>query len=72
MTATVGVSRSSISMAAALTKFWPVASPLGAAEPLDELASFSRPNLQLDMRAGVGLNEHSNDFLAGVGFAARY
>jgi hypothetical protein len=43
-----------------------------AAEQLDELASFSRPNLQLDMRAGVGLNEHSNDFLAGVGFAARY
>jgi hypothetical protein len=24
------------------------------------------------MRAGIGLNHHSNDFLAGVGFAARY
>jgi len=33
---------------------------------------FVTPNLQLDMRAGVGLNEHSNDFLAGLGFAARY
>jgi hypothetical protein len=33
---------------------------------------FVTPNLQLDMRAGVGLNHHSNDFLAGVGFAARY
>jgi hypothetical protein len=33
---------------------------------------FVTPNLELDMRAGVGLNHHSNDFLAGVGFAARY
>jgi len=33
---------------------------------------FVTPNLQLDMRAGVGLNHHSNNFLAGVGFAARY
>lgn len=33
---------------------------------------FVTPNLQLDMRAGVGLNHNSNDFLAGVGFAARY
>jgi len=33
---------------------------------------FVTPNLQLDMRAGVGLNHHSNDFLAGVGFAVRY
>lgn len=30
------------------------------------------PNLQLDMRVGEGLNHQSNDFLAGVGFAARY
>jgi Putative MetA-pathway of phenol degradation len=36
------------------------------------IVCFVTPNLQLDMRAGVGLNEHSNDFLAGVGFAARY
>jgi hypothetical protein len=42
LTDTVGVSRWSISMVAALTKFWPVASPLGAAAAqLDELASFS-------------------------------
>ena len=33
---------------------------------------FVTPNLQLDMRASVGLNHHSNDFLARVGFAARY
>jgi hypothetical protein len=30
-------------MAAALTKFWPIASPLGAAEQLDELAPFHCP-----------------------------
>jgi hypothetical protein len=33
---------------------------------------FVAPKLQLDMRGGVGLNHHSNDLLAGVGFAARY
>jgi Putative MetA-pathway of phenol degradation len=32
------------------------------------LVYFVTPNFQLDMRAGVGLN----DFLAGVGFAARF
>jgi hypothetical protein len=36
------------------------------------LVYFLTPNFQLDMRAGVGLNDRSNDFLAGVGFAARY
>jgi hypothetical protein len=55
-------------MAAALTKFWPVASPLGAAEQLDELASFSRSNLQLDRRAGVGLNEMRRECLRGSCF----
>jgi len=30
------------------------------------------PDFQLDMRAGVGLNHASNDFLAGLRFAARY
>ena len=32
---------------------------------------FRHSELQLDMRAGVGLNHHSNGFLTGVGFAAR-
>jgi Putative MetA-pathway of phenol degradation len=36
------------------------------------LVYFVTPNFQLDMRAGVGLNHASNDFLTGVGFAARY
>ena len=30
------------------------------------------PNLQLDLRAGVGLNRHADDFFAGSGFAVRY
>jgi hypothetical protein len=29
-------------------------------------------NLQLDIRAGVGLNERADDFFAGAGFAYRY
>jgi hypothetical protein len=29
-------------------------------------------NFEMDIRAGVGLNEHANDFLAGPGFAVRY
>jgi hypothetical protein len=36
------------------------------------LVYFVTPDFQLDMRAGVGLNHASNDFLTGVGFAARY
>lgn len=30
------------------------------------------PNFQLDVRAGVGLNERAADFFAGSGFAVRY
>ena len=30
------------------------------------------PNFQLDIRAGVGLNERASDFFAGTGFAVRY
>ena len=30
------------------------------------------PEFQLDIRAGVGLNRHAEDFFAGVGFAYRY
>jgi hypothetical protein len=36
------------------------------------LVYFVTPNLAIDARAGVGLNSRSNNFLAGVGFAARY
>ncbi len=30
------------------------------------------PNLQFDIRAGVGLNRQADDFFAGTGFAVRY
>jgi hypothetical protein len=30
------------------------------------------PNFQLDIRAGMGLNRHADDFFAGSGFAIRY
>jgi hypothetical protein len=30
------------------------------------------PNIQFDVRAGVGLNRQSDDFFAGTGFAVRY
>lgn len=30
------------------------------------------PNFQLDIRAGVGLNDHADDFFAGTGFAVKY
>jgi Putative MetA-pathway of phenol degradation len=36
------------------------------------LVYFVTPNLALDARMGVGLNSRSNNFLTGVGFAARY
>ena len=36
------------------------------------LVYFVTPNLAVDARVGVGLNSRSNNFLAGVGFAARY
>jgi len=29
-------------------------------------------NVELDIRAGVGLNDHANDFLVGSGFGVRY
>jgi hypothetical protein len=35
------------------------------------LVYFITPNLAVDARAGFGLNERSNTFLAGVGFAVR-
>ncbi|MCE9562381.1 MAG: transporter [Planctomycetes bacterium] len=30
------------------------------------------PNIQFEIRAGVGLNRQSDDFFAGTGFAVRY
>jgi hypothetical protein len=36
------------------------------------LVYFITPNLEVDARAGVGLNHRSNDVLAGVGFAIRH
>jgi hypothetical protein len=30
------------------------------------------PNTQFDIRAGVGLNRHADDFFAGTGFSFRY
>jgi hypothetical protein len=32
---------------------------------------FVTPNLELDVRAGVGLNNRSNDVLTGVGLSVR-
>jgi hypothetical protein len=55
--------------------FYP-AGGVGSAAPRNYavagLVYFVTPDFQLDMRAGVGLNHASNDFLTGVGFAARY
>lgn len=31
-----------------------------------------RPNFQLDIRAGVGLNKHADDYFLGTGFAVRF
>jgi hypothetical protein len=33
---------------------------------------FINNNLEVDIRAGVGLNDHASDYLVGTGFAARY
>jgi hypothetical protein len=54
--------------------FYPTAgaSPASRHYAVGGVVYFVTPNLQLDIRAGVGLNHNSNDFLAGVGFAARY
>jgi hypothetical protein len=36
------------------------------------LVYFVTPNFAVDTRVGFGLNSHSNNFLAGAGFTARY
>jgi len=64
-----------VEMFAEWDAFYPTGG-LGSAAPrnyaVTGLVYFVTPDLQLDMRAGVGLNHAANDFLAGVGFAARY
>jgi len=55
--------------------------PLGAVAPeqahLQEyivggFVYFLSNDLEVDIRAGVGLNNHASDYLLGTGFAARY
>jgi len=40
-----------------------------AAESVDVIAGM---RIEVDARAGVGLNDRSNSLIAGVGFAVRY
>jgi len=59
---------------------WDTFYPVGATGPstgplsygVGGFVYFVTRNFAVDIRAGVGLNERSNDFLAGVGFAVRY
>jgi hypothetical protein len=57
---------------------WDAFYPTGGLGPIGSrhyavggLVYFPTTNLALDVRAGVGLNDRSNDFLAGVGFSVR-
>lgn len=36
------------------------------------LVYFINKNIEIDIRAGVGLNQHANGHLLGTGFAYRY
>jgi len=49
-----------------VSSFWPQHYAVGG------LVYFITKNLALDARAGIGLNGHSNRFLAGAGFAVRF
>lgn len=59
---------------------WDAFYPLGATDPtigqrhygVGGLVYFITNNLEVDVRAGVGLNKRANDFLTGAGFAVRY
>ena len=44
----------------------------GPTDPVGGLVYFITSNFAVDARAGVGLNGHSNDFVAGAGFAVRF
>jgi hypothetical protein len=55
--------------------------PIGAASPeathpqhyiVAGFVYFLNNDLEVDIRAGVGLNQHASDYLLGTGFAARY
>lgn len=56
--------------------FYPAGTTGQAAVPrhyaVGGLVYFITKNLEVDIRAGVGLNAQANDFLAGTGFAIRY
>ena len=59
---------------------WDAFYPVGATDPsigprhyaVGGFVYFITKNLEVDIRAGVGLNERANDVLAGTGFAVRY
>jgi hypothetical protein len=56
--------------------FSPVTPADGAAGPrhyaVGGFVYFITKDVEVDIRAGVGLNQRANDFLAGTGFAVRY
>jgi outer membrane putative beta-barrel porin/alpha-amylase len=55
--------------------FYPIATTAAAGprhNAVGGLVYFLTSNFAVDIRAGVGLNKRSDDFLAGVGFALRY
>ena len=59
---------------------WDSFYPAGAVGPLTGPQQYAvggfvyyiNSNFEIDIRAGCGLNEHANDFLAGAGFSVRY
>ena len=56
--------------------FSPVAAAVGATGmrhyAVGGFVYFITKDLEVDIRAGVGLNERANNFLAGTGLAVRY
>jgi len=56
--------------------FYPIGTIAQASSPrhyaVGGLVYFITKDFGVDIRAGVGLNERANDFLAGTGFAVRY
>ena len=56
--------------------FYPVGTTAAATGPRHYAAGgfvyFITKDVEVDIRAGVGLNGQANDFLAGAGFAVRY
>jgi hypothetical protein len=54
--------------------FYPVATSIAASRhnAVGGLVYFVTADFPVDVRAGVGFNGRSDDFLAGVGFSLRY